>query len=82
MNEAFAQIPEGEPFLAKVNIEGFERDLFSDGLDWLDRIAVLFIEPHDWLFPGRHTSRTFQKALGDRDFHLFIVGPHLCYVRL
>jgi FkbM family methyltransferase len=82
MNEAFAQIPEGEPFLAKVNIEGFERDLFSDGLDWLDRIAVLFIEPHDWLFPGRHTSRTFQKALGDRDFQLFFVGPHLCYVRL
>jgi FkbM family methyltransferase len=82
MNEAFARVPNGEPLLAKINIEGFEDDVFSANLEWLDRIALLFIEPHDWLLPGQHTSRSFQKALGERDFHLFIVGPHLCYARL
>ena len=82
MNDAFRTVPGGEPFLAKINIEGFEADVFSDNLEWLDRIAVLFIEPHDWLLPGKHTSGSFQRALGGRDFHLFIAGPHLCYVRL
>jgi FkbM family methyltransferase len=82
MDEAFAMVPNGEPLMAKINIEGFEQDVFSANLDWLDRISILYLEPHDWLYPGRHTSRSFQKALGDRDFHLFIVGPHLCYARL
>ena len=81
MDEAFASIPGGEPFIAKINIEGFESDVFSGSLDWLDKIALLFIEPHDWLLPGKHTSRSFQRALGERDFDLFIVGPHLCYAR-
>lgn len=82
MNEAFAAVPNGESFIAKINIEGFESDVFSGDLEWLDRIALLFIEPHDWLRPGEHTSRSFQRALGERDFGLFIVGPHLCYARL
>ena len=81
MNEAFA-VENGEPLLAKINIEGFEEDVFSSNLEWLDQLTLLYLEPHDWLFPGKHTSRSFQKALGDRDFHLFIVGPHLCYARL
>ena len=82
MNEAFAAVAKGEPFIAKINVEGFEADIFKGDLEWLDKVAMLFIEPHDWLLPGQHTSRPFQRALGSRDFELFIVGPHLCYVRL
>ncbi len=82
MDDAFAVVPNGEPFIAKINVEGFESDVFSGGLEWLDKIGLLFIEPHDWLLPGRHTSRSFQRALGGRDFDLFIVGPHLCYARV
>jgi FkbM family methyltransferase len=82
MNEAFASVPNGEPFIAKMNIEGFETDVFSGAFEWLDKIGLLFIEPHDWLLPGKHTSRSFQRALGERDFDLFIVGPHLCYARV
>jgi FkbM family methyltransferase len=82
INEAFDRVPNGVPLLAKVDIEGFESDLFSDNLEWLDRITALYLEPHDWRFPGERTSRSFQKALGERDFHLFVVGPNLAYVRI
>jgi FkbM family methyltransferase len=82
MDQAVASVPGGQPFIAKVNIEGFESELFSENLDWLDRIVALFIEPHDCLLPGQHSSRAFQKALGARDFHLLILGETLCYVRL
>jgi len=81
MDEAFAAVSDGEPFIAKINIEGFESDVFSGSLDWLDKVNVLFVEPHDWLLPSRHSSRSFQRVMGARDFDLFIVGPHLCYAR-
>jgi FkbM family methyltransferase len=82
MPDAFAKAPVGEPFIAKVDIEGFESDLFSGNLGWLDHVRAVFIEPHDWRFPGKHTSRSFQRAMGARDFELFIVGENLLYVRL
>jgi FkbM family methyltransferase len=82
MNELFDSVPNGEPFLAKFNIEGFEEDVFSANLEWLDKVPVVFIEPHDWRFPEQHTSRTFQKAFGDRDFRLFIAGHGICYLRM
>ena len=82
MDEAFAAVPGGEPFIAKVNIEGFESELFSANLGWLDTISALFIEPHDWLLPGKRPSGSFQKAVASRDFHLLILGSNLCYVRV
>jgi FkbM family methyltransferase len=82
MQEAFGQVPDGTPFIAKIDIEGFESDLFSKNLDWLDSVAAVFVEPHDWRFPGQHTSRSFQRAMGTRDFELFVVGENLLYVRL
>jgi FkbM family methyltransferase len=61
---------EGEPFIAKVDIEGFEAELFSRNLEWLDRFYVLIIELHDWMLPGQRSSQPFLRAIGalDRDF--------------
>ena len=82
MGEAFAGVPNGQPFIAKIDIEGFESDLFERNLEWLDEVRAVFLEPHDWLFPGKHTSRSFQRAMGTRDFELFLVGENLLYIRL
>jgi FkbM family methyltransferase len=80
MNEALATIPNAEPFIAKIDIEGFESDLFAGDQGWIDRTPVIIVEPHDWLLPGRGTSRTFQAAMGVRNFELFISGENLIYV--
>jgi FkbM family methyltransferase len=82
MDQAFAAVRGGEPFIAKIDIEGFEEDLFSANLDWLDEVTVTIIEPHDWRFPGRGTSRKFQQAFGIRPFELYLKGENLIYVRL
>jgi FkbM family methyltransferase len=68
-------------FLVKVDIEGFEDDLFSKNTEWLDAVAVLIVEPHDWLFPGKRTSANFQTALAARKFELLIRGDNLVYVK-
>jgi FkbM family methyltransferase len=61
---------EGEPFIVKIDIEGFEAELFSRNLEWLDRFYVLIIELHDWMLPRQRSSHSFLRAIGalDRDF--------------
>ena len=69
-------------FVVKIDIEGFEKDLFADNTGWLDETDVVIIEPHDWLFPGKGTSRSFQEAISKRSFEILISGEKLIYVRL
>jgi FkbM family methyltransferase len=68
-------------FLAKIDVEGFEVDLFSKNTEWLDVVTVLIVEPHDWLFPGERTSANFQTALATRKFEVLIRGDNLIYLR-
>lgn len=82
MGDAFASVPDGVPFIAKVDVEGFESDLFSRNLDWLADVYVVFIEPHDWKSPGEMLSRTFQRAMAAHDFELYIMAGNLVYVRV
>jgi len=58
------------PFIVKIDIEGYERELFSRNTEWIDKFPVLIIELHDRLFPGQANSRSFLSAISalDRDF--------------
>lgn len=69
-------------FLVKIDIEGFERDLFETNLDWLDDAFAVIIEPHDWMLPGQHSSKTFMQAMSSRNFEIFIVGENLLFLRV
>ncbi|HEY6870246.1 MAG TPA: FkbM family methyltransferase [Novosphingobium sp.] len=82
MDDAFAAAGGGVPFIAKIDIEGFESDLFASNLDWIDRCYMIVLEPHDWLMPGKHLSRTFQQALAQHPFELFVRGENIAYVRV
>lgn len=73
---------EAVPFIIKVDIEGFEKDLFSRDTSWLNEFSVLFVEPHDWLMPGQQTSGPFLKAIADQGMELLILGGDtLAFVR-
>lgn len=79
VDQAFAKVPNGAPFVLKIDIEGFEKDLFAGDCRWLDRIPFVIVEPHDWLHPG--TSRGLQTVFGSRDYDLLISGENLVYCR-
>ena len=68
--------------IVKVDIEGFESDLFAHDTEWMDEAEAIIIEPHDWLFPGQGTSVKFQRAISDREFEILVSGENLVYVRL
>jgi FkbM family methyltransferase len=59
-----------EPFVAKIDIEGGEAELFSRDTDWVERFPLLIIELHDWLLPRGRTSHAFLRCIAalDRDF--------------
>jgi FkbM family methyltransferase len=81
MADAFGTVDNGAPFIAKIDIEGFESDLFSCNTEWLNGVFVVYIEPHDWMLPRKMTSRTFQRALAALDFEIHISGENLLFVR-
>lgn len=59
-----------QPFIIKIDIEGFESELFSRNTEWIEKFPVLIIELHDWMFPKEKNSHAFLNAISklDRDF--------------
>jgi FkbM family methyltransferase len=80
MNELVKSVPDAELLIAKIDIEGFESDLFAANLQWLDRARVVIVEIHDWMLPGRKTSFSLQRAMADRPFEIMISGENLVYI--
>ncbi len=77
-----ASVPNGRLLIVKIDIEGFESDLFSANTSWIDDAVVIVIEPHDWLLPGQKSSRAFQKAFAEREFEVVLSGENLIYFNL
>jgi FkbM family methyltransferase len=71
----------GKLFIIKIDIEGFEKDLFSSETSWLSEATVVIIELHDWMLSGQYNSLPFQKAMLSCDFEVLISGENLIFVR-
>lgn len=69
-----------ELLIAKIDIEGFESDLFAEETGWIEEATALIVEPHDWMLPGQGTSRAFRKAIGT-DFDMLLSGENLIFIR-
>jgi FkbM family methyltransferase len=78
-NQILADYPQARytPLLFKIDIEGFEEQLFSRDLEWLDRFPMIVIELHDWMLPGSKSSRPFLRAIASREFDFTHVGENV-----
>jgi FkbM family methyltransferase len=82
MDELMSGVPDAVPFIAKIDIEGFESDLFAANTSWIDKFDAIMIELHDWMLPGQGSSATVQREMGRRaGFEIFLSGENLIYVR-
>lgn len=57
---------DNNPFLIKIDIEGFESNLFESNTDWIDKFPFLVIELHDWMLLNQFGSRNFLVEIGKR----------------
>ena len=65
------------PFIAKIDIEGGEAELFSRDTGWVDLFPVLIIELHDWLLPRAGSSRSFLRCIAERDRDFVFLGENV-----
>lgn len=85
MNDIYRQAePACFPFIAKIDIEGGEADLFSANTEWVQQTPLIIIELHDWLLPGTKSSGAFLRCISqlDRDFinvgaNIYSISNHL-----
>jgi len=58
------------PFLIKIDIEGFESELFARNTEWVEAFPIIIIELHDWMFPKTANAANFLKTVSglNRDF--------------
>ena len=82
MDRILAEASATDLLLAKIDVEGGEASIFAGPeLGWLDRARALAVETHDWLWPGRGTSRSLWAALADRPFDVIPSGENLLLFR-
>jgi len=75
------------PFIIKIDIEGFEENLFSTNYNWLSNFPIIIIEIHDWLIPGKNNSKNFLKSLneisgGNCKRDLIVSGENLISIKI
>ena len=72
VNELLDKFPKTKfiPFIIKIDIEGFEANLFSQNTEWIDDFPLIIIELHDWMLPKAASSKSFLMAIAgkERDF--------------
>ena len=53
------------PYLIKIDIEGYENHLFESNTEWVDQFKIIIIELHDWMLPGKSSSKNFFKVIAE-----------------
>ena len=66
-----------KPFIAKIDIEGAEEELFSADIGWIDEFPLLIVELHDWLLPRSGSSRNFLRCMAERDRDFVYLGENV-----
>jgi FkbM family methyltransferase len=81
INDLVSRCEDAELLIVKVDIEGFESNLFSGATEWIEQTVAVVVEPHDWMLPGSGSSRTLQQAMCDGSRDILISGENLVWVR-
>lgn len=70
INEIYNEDKNFRPFIVKIDIEGFEQELFSKNTQWYSITPLVIIETHDWMFPKKANAKNFLAVASseNRDF--------------
>jgi FkbM family methyltransferase len=81
INQLLEEFSNAELFIVKIDIEGFEADLFSANTDWIKKAAILIIELHDWMIPNSANSHNFLKAISAEARDFVVYGENIFSIR-
>jgi len=69
------------PFIIKIDIEGFENELFCKNIKWIDIFPIIIIELHDWMLPATSNSRNFLNAISKKDRDFLYSGENIFSIK-
>jgi len=81
VNDLKSRVADSELLIVKVDIEGFEADLFAEATEWIAATCAVIAEPHDWMLPGAGSSAALQRAMLAADCEMLISGENLIWVK-
>ena len=64
--------------ILKLDVEGSEKEIFSDNYEWLNKVNVLMVELHDRYRPG--CSKEFYSAIKKHNFKEFRSGENVVLI--
>lgn len=76
----FAENPEWEPLIVKLDIEGAEKTVVAASPDVFRSAACIMIEPHDFMLRGAACLTPLFKALANRPMDTLINGENLILI--
>ena len=65
------------PFILKIDIEGAEAECFEINSPFLNRAALVIMEPHDWMIPFQGVTKNFYKEISKHDFDILMFGENI-----
>lgn len=65
------------PFIIKIDIEGFESNMFVRNTEWIDLFPILVIELHDWMLPKQANSQAFLQEISRRNRDFIYKGENV-----
>ena len=74
INDIKKLYPDSVPFITKIDIEGFEDELFSKNTGWMRDFYLITLELHDWMIPNRAVSKNFFKEHSKENRDCYIKG--------
>lgn len=77
VNELLDKADSKEALIVKIDIEGGESALFGENTEWIDKVDLLIVETHDWLFPWQAMSSTFFKVMSEKKFEILFKGENV-----
>jgi len=77
LNDIFIQNHTDVPFIVKIDIEGFENNLFEKNTSWVKKTPLIIIEPHDWMLPNAANFRNFLKVISSENRDFIIQGENV-----
>jgi FkbM family methyltransferase len=76
----FAENPDWEPLIVKLDIEGAEKTVVAASPDVFRSALCIMIEPHDWRLYGGACLAPLFKLLADRPMDTFVNGENLLLI--
>lgn len=66
-----------KPFIIKIDIEGYEKNLFEKNTGWANKFPVIIIEPHDWMIEKKSIIKNFLCVISKYNRDFIIKGENI-----